>query len=303
MLKYPLKGESRNYLETCRHPLRRALRERAGEAKARMRDDLLSIGEVSKLKGVGVKALRYYERIGILDPAYVHPRTGYRYYALRQMTEIDVIASCVELGIPLKELKEYRSASGVLEVSALLERGHALAEEKLRAAQTTLAVVDDYRTQIALQDSCRRAPEPYRRQLEPGTVLRMRWTCDGFDAKRYTRAMTALYGFAKKSGLAPLFLQGMALLPDGSARGDWFVVLEVGNPTGAGIGGGQEVELAHLAGGTFQGRRIVGGFEESYERAFAAASRIGACGLPVFVLEVWDAEIRTDQCALELLHA
>ena len=31
-----------------------------------MRNDLLSIGEVAHLKGVGVKALRYYERIGVL---------------------------------------------------------------------------------------------------------------------------------------------------------------------------------------------------------------------------------------------
>ena len=269
-----------------------------------MRNDLLSIGEVSKLKGVGVKALRYYERIGILDPAYVDPRTGYRYYALRQMTEIDVIMSCVELGIPLKELTEYRSARGVLDVSALLERGHALAEEKLRAARRVLAVVDNYRTEISVQEQCRRSPEPYRRELGSGTVLRTRWTHDGFDAKQYTKAMTALYGFAKGSGLAPLFLQGMALLPDkmpGSSC--WYAVLAVEHPTGEGVAGSDDVEFARFEGGAFEGRRIVGGFEEAYESAFSAASRLGARSLPAFVLEVWDGEIRPDRCVVELLQA
>ena len=41
-----------------------------------MRNDLLSIGEVANLKGVSVKALRYYERVGVLRPAYVNPETG-----------------------------------------------------------------------------------------------------------------------------------------------------------------------------------------------------------------------------------
>ena len=65
-----------------------------------MRGDLLSIGEVSHLKGVGVKALRYYERIGVLRPAYVNPETGYRYYAMRQMNELDVVVFCVSWEFP-----------------------------------------------------------------------------------------------------------------------------------------------------------------------------------------------------------
>ena len=63
-----------------------------------MRNDLLSIGEVANLKGVSVKALRYYERVGVLRPAYVNPETGYRYYTMCQMGELDVIVSCVPSG-------------------------------------------------------------------------------------------------------------------------------------------------------------------------------------------------------------
>ena len=35
--------------------------------------EYLTIGEVSKMKGVGIKSLRYYDRLGILKPAYINP--------------------------------------------------------------------------------------------------------------------------------------------------------------------------------------------------------------------------------------
>ena len=91
-----------------------------------MRNNLLSIGEVARMKGVGIKALRYYERIGVLLPAHVDSQTGYRYYALSQMPELDVVVTCVELGLPLKELHRYRTAEGRLDLEALLERGRSM---------------------------------------------------------------------------------------------------------------------------------------------------------------------------------
>lgn len=50
--------------------------------------EYLTIGEVSKMKGVGIKSLRYYDRLGILKPAYINPDTGYRYYSIEQMLKI-----------------------------------------------------------------------------------------------------------------------------------------------------------------------------------------------------------------------
>ena len=66
--------------------------------------DLLSIGEVAKLTGTGIQALRYYERKNILQPAFTDPDTGYRYYSLDQLYHVVIISNCVQLGIPLKEL-------------------------------------------------------------------------------------------------------------------------------------------------------------------------------------------------------
>ena len=52
-------------------------------------DGYMTIGEVAKVKQISIKALRYYEKIGILKPAYCDPDTGYRYYKNEQMLAIE----------------------------------------------------------------------------------------------------------------------------------------------------------------------------------------------------------------------
>src|SRR5580658_83750 len=47
---------------------------------------MYSIGEFSRLGGVSIRTLRYYEEIGLLHPAEVDTATGYRRYAARQLS-------------------------------------------------------------------------------------------------------------------------------------------------------------------------------------------------------------------------
>lgn len=285
-----------------------------------MRNDLLSIGEVAHLKGVGVKALRYYERIGILRPAYVNPDTGYRYYALRQMNELDVIVSCVQLGVPLKELADYVSERGVMDISSLLERAYGLAKEKLRATQAILMELDGYRSEIAVQDALRTSAAPYERALGERTFLAMPWARTAFDAKRYTKAMSELYGETKRAGIAPLFLQGMICLPGGGANDDagegaavgagpsWYVALEVRALPGERLVAPPQERgmcLLELPGGTFRGRRVEREtFELCYREVFEEAQVASGTDAPETLLafEVWDAELRTDRTIVEVLR-
>lgn len=285
-----------------------------------MRNDLLSIGEVAHLKGVGVKALRYYERIGILRPAYVNPDTGYRYYALRQMNELDVIVSCVQLGVPLKELADYVSERGVMDISSLLERAYGLAKEKLRATQAILMELDGYRSEIAVQDALRTSATSYERALGERTFLAMPWARTAFDAKRYTKAMSELYGETKRAGIAPLFLQGMICLPGGGANDDagegaavgagpsWYVALEVRALPGERLVAPPQERgmcLLELPGGTFRGRRVEREtFELCYREVFEEAQVASGTDAreTLLAFEVWDAELRTDRTIVEVLR-
>ncbi len=46
---------------------------------------MLRIGEFSKLSKTTVKTLRYYDKVGLLKPAFVDSFTGYRYYTNEQL--------------------------------------------------------------------------------------------------------------------------------------------------------------------------------------------------------------------------
>ncbi len=90
----------------------------------------MSIGKVSKLKNVSIKSLRYYDRIGILKPAFVNTETNYRYYTNDQLYLLDAITVCIRLGIPLKELNSYVENSSI-NLQKLLYDGKILAEQKI----------------------------------------------------------------------------------------------------------------------------------------------------------------------------
>jgi effector-binding domain-containing protein len=64
----------------------------------------VQIGDFSKLSMVSVKALRYYDEIGLLKPARVDPYTGYRQYSATQLPRLNRIIGLKKLGLSLDEV-------------------------------------------------------------------------------------------------------------------------------------------------------------------------------------------------------
>ena len=113
------------------------------------KENLLSIGALSKQTGVHIKSLRYYDSLGILRPAYVDPSSGYRYYNLQQIPVVGAIQLCIDLGISLKHFTEYYSESnGQLRYAKLIERGTALAKERIQTIQERLSNLEKLQAEI-----------------------------------------------------------------------------------------------------------------------------------------------------------
>lgn len=102
-----------------------------------MQAEYLSIGKVAKQKNISIKALRYYDEIGIFVPAYINPKTNYRYYTKEQLPMLDAVNLCLKLGIPLKNLPTYIN-NDAFDFSALLSDTRKLAEEKIQGIQLAL---------------------------------------------------------------------------------------------------------------------------------------------------------------------
>jgi DNA-binding transcriptional MerR regulator len=65
----------------------------------------LKIGEVSKLTGIGIEALRFYERSGLLGvPA--RTSSGYRVYDRTVLEQLDFIKRAQILGFTLDEIRQ-----------------------------------------------------------------------------------------------------------------------------------------------------------------------------------------------------
>ncbi|MFI9217736.1 DNA polymerase III subunit beta family protein [Streptomyces werraensis] len=64
-----------------------------------------SIGEMARESGLGVSALRFYDRAGVLVPDQVDPVTGYRWYAPGQLGEARVLARLRRAGMPLADVR------------------------------------------------------------------------------------------------------------------------------------------------------------------------------------------------------
>lgn len=97
-----------------------------------MKNNLLTIGQLSKRTGCSIKSLRYYDSIGLLTPIYVDPNSHYRYYTFEQTRLVELIQICLHLSIPLKEVKELLlKDEDKIDYKYLIEYGKKITEEKI----------------------------------------------------------------------------------------------------------------------------------------------------------------------------
>ena len=83
---------------------------------------MLKIGEFSKLSYLTIKALRFYEKEGLLIPQKVDRKTGYRFYKTSQLTDAAMIKSYRQLGLTIEEIKEIYSGADKKKILAVMRQ-------------------------------------------------------------------------------------------------------------------------------------------------------------------------------------
>ena len=95
-----------------------------------MRNSLLKIGEMAELNHVSTQTLRLYARNKLLEPEYLDPETGYRYYTLEQCAKLDLIRALKSCRLSLEQIEEIFSLSSEeLLLQALEEQTGVLTDE------------------------------------------------------------------------------------------------------------------------------------------------------------------------------
>ena len=94
---------------------------------------MLRISEFARAGNVTIRALRFYDEVGILRPAHVSPDTGYRRYDAAQIAELNRIQAFKDMGFALGEIAGLlRRRLSTKELREILEQRRQMLEERVR---------------------------------------------------------------------------------------------------------------------------------------------------------------------------
>ena len=92
---------------------------------------MYSIKELSDMAGVSARTLRWYDRIGLLQPAFVND-AGYRFYGEREVDLLQQILFYRERGVELKKIRSIIYEDNFDIMAAMEEHLCELEEQKAR---------------------------------------------------------------------------------------------------------------------------------------------------------------------------
>ena len=99
--------------------------------------DRLTIGQVARLSGLTTRALRHYDKLGVLRPAEVSDENGYRFYAREQVETARQVRVLRELEVPLDEVRRIVSDPDSEDAARRIAAHRARIEARLTELRTT----------------------------------------------------------------------------------------------------------------------------------------------------------------------
>jgi DNA-binding transcriptional MerR regulator len=109
---------------------------------------MFRIGDFSRLARVTIRTLHHYDEAGLLQPAHVDHRTGYRYYTATQLQTLQRILLLKDLGFALDDIRDLLGAD--CPASQFLQR---LEERRAQLAESISSDQSRLRRLEALRDS------------------------------------------------------------------------------------------------------------------------------------------------------
>ncbi|WP_067864527.1 MerR family transcriptional regulator [Nocardia shimofusensis] len=200
----------------------------------------VAIGEFARLSHLSVKTLRYYHDIGLLAPAEIDPRSGYRRYRTDQVEQALLIRRLRLLDMPLPEIEDVLTAPGIAARDAALRAHLERMEEQLQRTRTVVASLRALLTPASPLDIEYRA-------LPSTRVLAVREVVAKPDIDRWcAAAYPRIYAAIARSGSAPAGPAGATYPLDYFADDAAEVLAYVPVPRGEAIPAAAGLELVEL---------------------------------------------------------
>ncbi len=101
--------------------------------------DYYKINEICKLYGIGADSLRYYEKIGVLNPK--RDKNSYRLYSLKDIYKLNIIRDLRQLNFSMQQIKEYLDYQSLENTLALLKEEENLIQVQLSKLNATKEII------------------------------------------------------------------------------------------------------------------------------------------------------------------
>jgi len=226
-----------------------SLSVRASQQKQRMKErSVLKIGEFARVAHVSIATLRYYEKVGLLQPAELDPETGYRSYSLDQLPRVHRLLTLKDLGFSLEQI------AGLLEKDLSLEHLRGMFTLKQAQTQQMIDTEQARLTRIAArlcqieQEGKMPAYDVLLKQVEAVLIASVREMVrlDGGLGQSYGKVAAYLEQQGVQPGSPALFL----LHSRSQQRDDGlFIDLETAIPLSTPLSGNEQVTIRTLSGG------------------------------------------------------
>ena len=154
---------------------------------------MFSIGEFARHGRVSVRMLRHYDAIGLLRPACVDPASGYRFYQVSQLAELNRVIALKDLGFTLQQvqaiLEEKVTAA---ELRGMLKLRRAEIHAQIEAETARLARVEA--RLLTIEDEARvPADGVVIKRLAPVRVCELTGEAAGYEPEAITPVIQPLY--------------------------------------------------------------------------------------------------------------
>lgn len=106
-----------------------------------------TVQQAAALTGLSEHTLRYYERIGLIEPVPRQDRSGHRRYSSSDLTKLETLACLRATGLPIEQMRRYfelrsRGADAAAEQQALLTAHLEELHRRMAALQAHINYVE-----------------------------------------------------------------------------------------------------------------------------------------------------------------
>ncbi|OZD03916.1 hypothetical protein CH275_16135 [Rhodococcus sp. 06-235-1A] len=103
-------------------------------------EEFLTIGVFARTSGLTPSALRFYDDCGLLVPASIDAKSGYRYYTRAQSKRANIIRQLREIGMPLDKVASALDGDGAAAVEIVDRHVEDLAAHARAAAEAAVSI-------------------------------------------------------------------------------------------------------------------------------------------------------------------